>query len=146
MPHKHEHLESSLDRALREVFAKGFSDPRISGLVTITSVKISPDHAHAFVGISVLPAEKSALTMHGLESAARHIRREVGDLIRTRQMPDLTFRLDTSLKDQAKVLSALDKAREEVALADEGRGTWTTPKKQPADPVQDVPGAKDSKA
>lgn len=124
MSHKHEHLESSIDRAVRDVISRGFNDPRISGLITVTGVRVTPDHTTAFVNVSILPEEKSDLTMHGLQAAARHIRRQVGELVRTRQMPELHFRLDRSLKQQASTLSALDKAREETEAAEREKGTW----------------------
>mgnify|MGYP000935946673 CR=1 FL=1 len=125
MSHKHEHLQSSIEHAVREVLSRGFNDPRISGLITVTSVKVTPDHTTAFVNVSILPDEKSDLTMHGLQSAARHIRREVGELVRTRQMPDLHFRLDRSLKQQANVLTALERAKHETEGDEQTRGAWT---------------------
>ncbi len=116
---KPEQLSSAIDRAVRDVFSRGFNDPRISGLLTIIAVKVSQDGREAFVDVSVLPGEKGALSIHGLNAAASHIRREVGDRIRVRTMPQLTFRLDESLKKQLKVLSALDKVREEMAAKGE---------------------------
>ncbi|MFO0832153.1 MAG: 30S ribosome-binding factor RbfA [Phycisphaerales bacterium] len=127
MSHKHEHLESSIDRAIREVISRGFNDPRISGLITVTGVRVTPDHTTAFVDVSILPEERSELTMHGLTAAARHIRREVGELVRTRQMPELHFRLDRSLKRQASVLEALDRAKEQTDSEGQARGTWSHP-------------------
>lgn len=109
---KRQQLASAIERALREVIAHGFQDPRIAGLVTVTNVHISGDGKDATVGISVLPAEKGELTLHGLRAAARHIRREVGDLVRVRSMPLLHFRDDQSLKKQAQVLSVLEQTRD----------------------------------
>lgn len=131
MSHKHEHLQSSIEHAVREVLSRGFNDPRISGLLTVTGVKVTPDHTTAFVNVSVLPAEKADLTMHGLQSAARHIRREVGELVRTRQMPVLEFRLDNSLKQQASVLSALERAKQETEGDEQARGSWTQKSEPP---------------
>jgi ribosome-binding factor A len=112
---KNEQLAGAIDKALREVLVRGFHDPRIAGLITVTEVRVTQDGKHAHVGISVLPAEKASLSLHGLQSAAAFVRREVGDMIRVRSMPDFVFRLDDSLKKQARVLAALDKAREELA-------------------------------
>ena len=143
MQHKHEHLEASLERALREVFARGFNDPRISGILTITGVRVTPDHTQAFVSVSILPEDKSTLSMHGLESAARHIRREVGERIRTRQMPQITFQLDSSLKRQARVLEALDRARGAGTDDGAGKGTWGSRNPDPHQPTPGAPGAND---
>ena len=62
--------------------------------------------------------QKQDLTMHGLRAAARHIRREVGDHVAIKQMPELVFRLDQSLKKQAGVLDAIAKATAEREARD----------------------------
>lgn len=79
-------------------------------MITVTSVTVSPDLRDATVNVSVFPAEHQKLTMHGLTSAARHIRREAGELVAMRQLPTLHFKLDTSLKRQAAVIEALSLA------------------------------------
>ncbi len=113
MTQRSDQLASAIDRAVRDVLIRGFHDPRISGLITVTGVKVTQDGREAFVGISVYPAEKSQLTIHGLQNAAAFIRREVGDMIRIRTMPQLTFQLDESLKKQAEVIAALEKVKAE---------------------------------
>jgi ribosome-binding factor A len=115
MSTKQDQLSSAIDRALREVFSRGFNDPRIGGLLTITGVKVTQDGRECFVDVSVLPAEKGNLSLHGLNAASPHIRREVGERVRVRTMPSLIFRLDETLKKQAKILAALDKVRQEMA-------------------------------
>jgi ribosome-binding factor A len=133
--HRLEQLSSAIDRGVREVIARGFSDPRISGLITVTGVRVLPDLSQAIISISVLPAEKQDLTFHGLTSAAAFIRREVGDLINARTMPQLTFKLDTSLKKQAAVFKDLDRVREEIEKEDARR----TQADQSTMPSQDQP-------
>jgi hypothetical protein len=68
------------------------------------------------VSISVLPEDRQELTMHGLRAAAKHIRRDVADRIRIREMPAMEFRLDESIKKQGEVLAAINRA---VTLPDE---------------------------
>jgi ribosome-binding factor A len=84
-------------------------------MITITGVKLSPDLRTATVQVSVMPHEKQELTLHGLRSAARHIRHDVGDEVAIHQMPELTFRLDHALEHQAGVLDALARAARERA-------------------------------
>jgi ribosome-binding factor A len=121
LSHRLEQLTSAIDRGVREVIARGFSDPRISGLITVTGVRVLPDLSQAIIAVSVLPQEKQDLTLHGLESAAPFIRREVGELVNARTMPQLSFKLDTSLKKQAAVLRDLDRVREQIEQSDARR-------------------------
>ncbi len=114
MTRRQEQMSAVLREAVQEVIGRGFSDPRISGMITVTSVRLAPDFSHAAVMVSVLPEDRQTLTLHGLKAAVGHIRREVGKLVRNRKLPQLSIDLDTSFKTQAKVLGALDKARSEV--------------------------------
>jgi|ERR1043165_1348789 ribosome-binding factor A len=113
MSRRSEQFASSLQIALQETISRGLQDPRISGLITVTEVKLTDDLKTAFIQVSVLPQERQELTMHGLRSAASHLRHQIGDKLSSRQMPELVFKLDQSLKKQAGVMEALSRAREE---------------------------------
>lgn len=121
MSTKTDRLASSLEKGVQQVLARGLQDPRVRGLITVTKVDVTEDSKQATIGISVLPAEHQKLTVHGLQSAARHIRREVAELIRTRTMPELRFVEDDSLKKQAEVLSTLARVREEMDQDEQDR-------------------------
>jgi len=112
--HKPEQMAASLQRAVQQVIAKGLQDPRVSGLITVTSVKVTSDLAEAFIHVSIYPEEKEKLTLHGLESAKSFIRRAAGDLVRSRSLPAFFFKLDRSLKKQAKILQEINRAMEET--------------------------------
>jgi ribosome-binding factor A len=72
---------------------------------------MSPDRADARIWISVLPQEHAVLSLHGLQSAASKIRKELSEKVRMRRLPRLHFLLDESLKKEARVLRAIDEAR-----------------------------------
>jgi len=102
--------ESVLLRAIQEVISRGLADPRIRGLVTVTGIKLSDDGKNASVMISVLPDDRQELTMHGLRAASRRIRRDAMDKVRFRDMPQLEFITDASIKEQGDLLAAINKA------------------------------------
>lgn len=118
MSMKNDRLTSSLLKGVQQRLARGLQDPRVRGLITVTRVEITNDGKLATIGISVLPAEHQKLTVHGLQSAARHIRRDVADTIRTRTMPEFRFVEDDGLKKQAEMLATLAKVREEMDAKD----------------------------
>lgn len=107
MSHRREQLAAELRRQIGQILEQGLSDPRVRGLISVTQVTVAPDGHTAIIQVSVLPAEHAELTLHGLRHAARHIGAEVGRRIRVRHMPRLDFRLDESLKTQARVLEAI---------------------------------------
>lgn len=98
---------SVIQRAVQTVIIRGLNDPRVRGMISVTKVEITPDYREAMVYVSVLPAKHADLTMHGLRAAAKHIRHQVGQLVRLRRMPILSIRLDHSFRKQTDVLAAI---------------------------------------
>ena len=107
MSHRVEQITSTIQRAVQTVISRGLNDPRVRGLVSVTKVVVDDDLAKATVFISVMPAERGELTMHGLRAATKRIRRDVGNLIRLRHTPRLIFRLDDSIKRQSELEQTL---------------------------------------
>ena len=115
MSHRVGQVESTLHRALQEVISRGFHDPRIRGMITVTRVDAASDLKTATVFVSVLPKEHQALSMHGIRDASKHIRRRVGELVRMKNVPTLTFKPDLGIERQAQVFEALAKIEQERA-------------------------------
>ena len=110
MSHRLEQVNASIQRAVQQELARGLNDPRVRGLITVTRVEVTPDLSHARVMVSILPAERAELAMHGLRHAAQHIRTRIGKSIDIRRMPQLDFRLDESLKKAEAVYASIYKA------------------------------------
>lgn len=113
MSYRREQLASAIHDGLREILSRGLSDPRVSGMITVTRVDLAGDLSRATAHISVLPADRQDLTMHGLRAAIPHVRRELGKLVQGRSLPQLAFELDESFKKQAAVIEALAKVSAE---------------------------------
>jgi ribosome-binding factor A len=138
MTRRSERVSAALTRAIQEVVARGFSDPRIRGLITVTDVAVSPDFAEAWVSVSVLPVQNQDLTLHGLQAASSHIRHEIGELIDLKRMPKLMFRVDNRVKKEAAVLHDINRAIEASRQASDHPGTWSPAPR--ADGQQSDPG------
>jgi ribosome-binding factor A len=106
-------VASNIGQAVTSVLARGLSDPRIRGMITVTEVEMTDDLLQARIRVSVMPEEFEALTMHGLRAATGHIRREAMKKIHLRSMPTFEFFVDEGLKNQRKILELLDKAKHE---------------------------------
>jgi len=111
--HRTEQVESLLKRTISDVIARRLSDPRITGLVSITQVDISPDFAEATVYVSILPEQYERKSLAGLQHAAGHIGSLAGKAVALRRMPRLTFKLDSSLKKQAEIHREINAAMDE---------------------------------
>lgn len=124
MNRRPDQVASLLRTAVQEVLARGFQDPRIRGLITLTDITVSADLKSATLMVSVMPQERQDLTIHGLRAASRHIRHQISEKLDLRYTPDLYFKLDASLKKQAGVYEALAKVAEErLARGEQGSNT-----------------------
>lgn len=70
-------------------------DPRI-GFVTVTDVRMSRDNELATVYYTVLPdtPEERTRVAAGLQSAKGALRRDLGNALHVRHVPDLVFAID----------------------------------------------------
>jgi len=98
---------------ISQVLARQIKDPRLSGVITITEVKTTPDLRNALVLLSVMgdqEAKKSALA--GIESAAKFLRRELRGRLTLRYVPFLRFALDDSLEHADRLMSIMNQIQE----------------------------------
>ena len=113
MTKRTDQINSTIHRAVQTRLSRGLNDPRVSGLISVTRVNVSPDLAQAVVEVSVLPSEKADLTIKGLISAAPFIQRELAKAIRTRRQPRLIFKLDKTVRQEIEVYTAIARVNQE---------------------------------
>jgi len=89
------------------------SDPRLAA-VTITDVEITPDLRIATIYYSVLGDEQEQvdLAQAGLEHASGFFRRELGEVLDLRYVPELRFRFDETLREARHLDQLLDSLHE----------------------------------
>lgn len=110
-------ISSTIMQELQNRLARGLADPRIKGLITITKVETSDDLKHTKAYISVMPEQHADITMHGLKSATKRVRRDVMQRIHLKEMPSLTFVYDEGNRQQRIISDLLAKDRSERGLA-----------------------------
>lgn len=110
-----ERLGEMLKEVVSELLQKEVQDPRI-GFVTVTGVEVSGDlrHAKIFVSIYGEEADKEK-TLEGLNKARGFIRRELGQRIRLRHVPEILFRYDSSVIRGITISQLLRKVQDEDA-------------------------------
>jgi ribosome-binding factor A len=105
-----------------EAIGQRLSDPRIEALTSVTRVEVSADMSAARVFVSVLASEpRRKLCVLALQHAAGRIRSMVAEQTAWRQVPQLHFSLDESLRQSFETVQALDVIMNELreASADE---------------------------
>ena len=82
------------------------------GFITVTDVTMSPDLKHARVFVSMLAeGEPRENAMMALKAASGFIRRRIGQTLRLRYTPQISFALDTSIEYGARIESLIQEAR-----------------------------------
>src|SRR5918994_5194733 len=112
MSQRTDRLDSQFRAELMELIQREMKDPRV-GFATVTRVETARDLGSARVWVSVLgtPEEQTA-AVSALTDAAPWLRRQLGDRLRLRHIPQLMIRHDDSIEAGGRGLR-LPKEREE---------------------------------
>ncbi len=99
-----EEIQRELSTLIRTV-----KDPRVAdaGMVSVTAVETTPDLKYAKIYVSALNKDSSAQLLKGLKSASGWLRRELGQALNLRNVPELTFVRDDSIDKGAHILDML---------------------------------------
>jgi len=116
-----ERLGSLLQREISTIVTHELSDPHV-GFVTITGVTLSDDMQHATVDVSVM-GDKAAQerSVHALRRARGHIQGLVGERLKLRWTPILSFRVDEGVKRSIRISGILHKIAEERRAHEQDR-------------------------
>jgi ribosome-binding factor A len=105
---------------LGAVLARGIKDPRVTGFITVTGAKMSPDLKEITVYVSIHGEEaERKRTLEGLHAAATFLQREVSRNLRLRHTPHLRFAYDESVERGDRIERLLKEAREKDAQGGE---------------------------
>ncbi len=111
--HRQEKLGELIAAELSDLLRTRLKDPRV-GFASITRVEVSGDLRHAKVFVSVMgSAEEQEGTMKGLKHAAGFLRHELASRLVLRYMPELVFKLDTSIEKGSHILELIRQSEQE---------------------------------
>ena len=109
-------LGSTIQRELAVMIQRDLQDPRLTGLPSITRVKVSSDLSIADVYITVMGTEgQQTAALNALKHSAGMMRAKLTRALTLRQAPFLKFHIDENLKKEIAVLDLIRKANEEIA-------------------------------
>ncbi len=102
-------LGDLIQRELSELVQRELRDPRV-GMITITSVDVSPDLSHAKVFYTTLDAAHVAEAAQGLKRAAGFLRSQLAKRIKLYSTPELRFAYDESVERGDRLSRLIDAA------------------------------------
>ncbi|MGH2429580.1 MAG: 30S ribosome-binding factor RbfA [Candidatus Limnocylindria bacterium] len=107
MSQRTDRLDSQIRAELMGLLQREMKDPRI-GFATITRVETARDLGTARVWVSIYGSdEERERSMDALTAAAPWLRRQLGERLRVRHVPELMMRRDESIEAGDRVLRIL---------------------------------------
>ena len=115
IPHRGVRVADQIQRDLGELIRE-LKDPRI-GLVTVNSVQVTPDYAHAKVFFSVLVGDATECEA-GLSEAAGYLRNGLFKRLQIHTVPTLHFQFDRTTEHAAELSALIREANASRAKED----------------------------
>ncbi len=111
MSRRTERLSGLFRSELADLISNDLRDPRISGMISITGVDVSPDLERATVYVSVLADEEKhrAASLRVLNSAAPFLRKQLMNRVHIRRVPTFEFEADHTIEEGARMLDLMKK-------------------------------------
>jgi ribosome-binding factor A len=115
-----ERVAEMIKRETADILENQVRDPRVSGMVSVTDVEVTPDLSFARIYVSVLASTTPVdAVLQALQSAAPFVRRRLAPRLELREMPEIRFIRDDSLERGARVDELLRRIAEGEPIPDE---------------------------
>ena len=102
-------LGDLIQREVSDLIRQELRDPRV-GMITITSVDVSPDMSHAKVFFTILEKQKLQDTLDGLKRSAGFLRSQLARRLKIYTTPELRFEYDESVERGDRLSRLIDSA------------------------------------
>lgn len=96
-------IDEELKKEISNIINYELNNPNVTGLISVTRVKITPDLKYAKVYVSILNSKNTKNTFVNLKKSSGFIRTEIAKRINLRITPELIFVLDDSMEYGAKI-------------------------------------------
>jgi len=108
MSRRGERTSKLIRREISGLLEREVNDPRLSMLISVTEVSLSPDLRHAKVFVSTLGNEINKEDMlAGFNNASGFLRRELASHLKLKYTPQLSFHYDDSIERGARLLKLI---------------------------------------
>ena len=97
-------IQLVMSKLLREI-----KDPRVNqGMISVTRVETTGDMRYSKIWLSVMGMQNEKDFKKGLKSASGWLRRELGNSLKLRNTPELTFEIDHSIEYGAHISALIN--------------------------------------
>ena len=95
-------VDEELKKAISQIISHELHDPQLTGLISVTSVKTTPDLRYARVFVSMIGCKSQKENLAILKKSSGYIRSLVAKEVNLRITPELVFEFDESIEYRFK--------------------------------------------
>ena len=106
-------VNEELMKAISHIITYELKNPDVTGMISVTRVKVTPDLKYAKVYESLLNSKSVEKTMQGLKESAGFMRSQVAKIVNLRVTPELVFEYDDSIEHGEKIDNILKQISEQ---------------------------------
>ena len=107
-------VDEELKRELSNIINYEVKNSNVTGMISVTKVKTSPDLKYARISVSIINSKNVKQTLAGLKAASGFIRSRIAEKMNLRVTPELVFELDESLVYGEKIDRILEQVMKEI--------------------------------
>lgn len=96
-------IDEEYRKEISQIINYDLKNPNVTGLISVTKVKVTNDLKYAKVYVSILNAKNTKETLAGLKKSAGFIRSELAKRVNLRNTPEIIFELDDSMEYGARI-------------------------------------------
>jgi ribosome-binding factor A len=109
MSRRSERTSKLIQREISGLLEREVNDPRLSKLISVTEVTLSPDLKHAKIFVSTLGSEinNKEDMLAGFNNASGFLRKKLASHLKLKYTPQLSFHYDDSIERGARLLKLI---------------------------------------
>ena len=107
-------VNEELKRELSNIINYEVKNSNVTGMISVTKVKTSPDLKYARISVSIINSKNIKQTLAGLKAASGFIRSRIAEKMNLRVTPELVFELDESLVYGEKIDRLLEQVMKDI--------------------------------
>lgn len=116
--HKLERVNEELKRELSNIINYELKNSKVTGIISVTKVSVTPDFRYARVWITALNCKNKKETLLGLKQSAGFIRSSIAKKVNMRITPEFVFEFDESIEYGVRIDSILHEIMKDVQKED----------------------------
>ena len=106
-------VNEEIRKALSQIIDYEVKNPDVTGMISVTKEKVTPDLKYAKVYVSILNAKNNEKTLEGLKASSGFMRSSLAKKVNLRITPELVFEYDDSLEHGERIESLLKQIKKQ---------------------------------